>query len=204
MRPGLRLAWLAGAGVLCLAVAREALAGLDQGLLDVFAALRGPFLDGVFQAVTWLGSGYVLAPVVVLLVAWQIVGRHGAAAGRLAVVYFGAALTTWGLKLWIGRPRPDLYPALAGFVGPDWSFPSGHTTHAAAFALGLWAWARGTQPTWRRGLAGVLVIWVCLVAASRLYLQVHWPSDVLAGLLVALAWAGLAGARVKAYQGGMA
>ncbi|MFZ5484745.1 MAG: phosphatase PAP2 family protein [Pseudomonadota bacterium] len=199
--PDLRLAGLASAGVGFLALARDRLAGLDQGLLDLFAALRGPVLDGLFQAVTWLGSGYLLAPVVLGLVAWLIARRQGLAAWLLAMTYFGAALTTWALKQAIGRLRPDQHPALADFIGVDWSFPSGHTTHAAALALGLWACLPVRQPWARRILASVLAGGVCLVATSRLYLQVHWPSDVLAGLLVALAWAGLAAASATAIQG---
>ena len=194
---------LAALGLVLVAVAvpQGHLAAMDHGLLGFFSTLRGDTLDRFFQAVTWLGSGYVLAPAAAILAAWLLARRQGLAAWQLTMTYFGAALTTWALKQAIGRLRPDQYPPLADFIGVDWSFPSGHTTHAAALALGLWAFLPAQRPGARRMLAGALAGWVFLVAASRLYLQVHWPSDVLAGLLVALAWAGLAAASVKACQG---
>lgn len=200
--PGLLVA-LAAASALALltvAMAEGRLTGPDHALLDALAALRNPVADGFFQAVTWLGSGYLLAPATLLLAAWLSTRGQGPAALRLVITYFGAVLTTWLLKQAIGRERPMLHPALADFIGMDWSFPSGHATHAAAFALGLWLALGDRRPEARRpaalalwGLAGL----VGLVAVSRLHLQVHWPSDVLAGLLVAIGWTGLATAATR-------
>ena len=192
--PGMLVALTAGAGLalLAFAVSHGVLAKPDHDLLATFAALRGPLPDGFFQAVTWLGSGYVLAPATILLVALLAASRQGAAAWIMGITYFGASLTTWGLKLVIERERPTLHPSLEDILRMDWSFPSGHTTHAAAFALGLWLLMRESQSRWR-ALAGFTLFGLALlVAASRLHLQVHWPSDVLAGLLVATLWAGVA------------
>lgn len=194
--PGGWLALMAGAGlaVLALAVSHGLLARPDHGLLTTFAALRGPMPDGFFQAATWLGSGYVLAPATILLVVLLAASRQWVATWLMGITYFGASLTTWILKQAIERERPTLYPALAEIPNMDWSFPSGHATHAAAFALGLWLLMR-EQRSGARLLAGFALFGlVFLVGASRLHLQVHWPSDVLAGLLVATLWAGLAAA----------
>jgi undecaprenyl-diphosphatase len=145
--------------------------------------------------VTWLGSGYVLAPATILLCAAFAARRQRAAAHLLCLSYFGASLSTWLLKRVVARERPMLHPALLQIDPADASFPSGHATHAAAFALGLWLVAARQRPRWRTPAAVGLIALVLLVSASRLYLQVHWPSDVLAGLLVAALWAALALAR---------
>lgn len=198
--PGMRVALAAASGLLLLtlAVAQGGLAGFDRAGLAAFAALAGPWPDGLFQAVTWLGSGYVLGPAAVLLTVLLAWSRRRESAWLLGITYVGAAASTWGLKQAVERERPTLHPALADFIGFDWSFPSGHATHAAAFALGLWLLLGQNPPRWR-ALAGVgLAALALLVGASRLHLQVHWPSDVLAGLLVATFWAGLAATLARA------
>jgi undecaprenyl-diphosphatase len=213
-RIGLYAALAAFAGLLplTLGVTRDWTAGFDRMTLEAFAALRGPVPDAFFQAVTWLGSSYVLVPVVLLAVGLLAARRRWAAclrlpvrrtrtgrqaAGLLGLTYFGASLTTWLLKMAVGRERPLLRALLDEAVPADWSFPSGHATHAAAFALGLWLVAARYRPRWRVPAGVVLGALVLLVSASRLHLQVHWPSDVLAGWLVAALWAGLASASAR-------
>lgn len=194
VRTGLHaaLAALAGLALLTLAMRLGYTAGFDRQVLTLFAALRGLVPDAFFRTVTWLGSGYVLAPATVLLVAALGARRQWVAARLLGLTYFAASLTTWLLKPAIGRERPGLFPALTEIASGDLSFPSGHATHAAAWALGLWLLTVRFQSRRRIAVAFALGVWVVLVGASRLQLQVHWPSDVLAGLLVAAFWGGLA------------
>lgn len=192
--PGTLVALASGASLalLALAVSRGMLATPDHGLLTHFATLRGPMLDEFFKAVTWLGSGYVLAPATILLLLSLSVRRQWKAAWRMGITYFGASLTTWMLKQAFTRERPGLHAVLEDIPRLDWSFPSGHTSHAAAFALGLWLLLRECRARWITPVTYALLGVVLLVGASRLHLQVHWPSDVLAGMLVATLWAGLA------------
>lgn len=199
-RAGVVAASAASAGILLLtfAVTQGYTAGFDRMTLEVFTALRGPVPDGFFLAVTWLGSSYVLVPAAILAMAVLAARRQWAAARLLGLTYFGASLTTWLLKTAVGRERPEILPVLVE-IPADPSFPSGHATHAAAFALGLWLLTARHRPRRRVSAGIVLGALVLLVAASRLHLQVHWPSDVLAGLLVATLWAGLANA--GAHQG---
>ncbi len=189
-------------GFLTLAVTQGQTAGLDRQGLAAFAAVRGPVGDEFFALVTWLGSGYVLAPAALIGIAMLARRRRWAPAGLLGLGYFGASLTTWWLKMALGRERPALYPTPMEVAALDGSFPSGHTAHAAAFALCLGLLALRHGPRWRAPVVAILAIVVLLVAASRLYLQVHWPSDVLAGLLVAALWAGLATAAAARLGGG--
>jgi undecaprenyl-diphosphatase len=158
------------------AVTLTALDGARIGALDIF-----------FAAVTWAGSLYVLAPLGVTVVLWLLWRGHGREALLLAASLGGAALASALLKAAIARPRPGLAPALIPMPA-DWSFPSGHTIQVTAFSLALVLIAR--RLGWRAwpALAGALTLTVMLVATSRLYLQVHYPTDVAAGLVLAAAW----------------
>lgn len=193
-RAGLAAALAAclGLAALSLAVAHGLTAGFDRALLADFAALRGPGRDGFFLTVTWLGSGYVLAPAALLIAAALAARRERRATALFVLTYFGASLTTWLLKMAMGRERPALHAPLVEIAAWDWSFPSSHATQSAAFALGLWLLVARLRPGWRWPAGLALAAVVLLVAASRLHLQVHWPSDLIGGLLVAVAWAGLA------------
>jgi len=188
---------LLGLMLLSLAVTRGDTAALDRAILDVFAALREPAVDAFFRGVTWLGSGYVLAPATALILVALAARRHWASVWLLGTTYFGASLTTWLLKKAVGRERPQLHAALEEMARSDWSFPSGHATHAAAFALGLWLLAARRRPDLRAPVGIALGTAVLMVATSRLHLQVHWSSDVLAGMLVAIFWVGLASALAR-------
>lgn len=101
----------------------------------------------------------------------------------LAVGLAASAALGQALKHIFVRPRPDLLPWLAAAEG--WSFPSGHTLNAVTFA-GLLSWLIGRRLSgWRRAALTVgMGLWAVLVGPSRIYLGVHYPSDVLASLVV--------------------
>ena len=104
----------------------------------------------------------------------------------LLVVFAGDKLVTNGIKLLIDRARPTLNP-IAATLGP--SFPSGHSSTAASFyaALAL-VLARRRSARTRAVLAGVAGALAIAVAASRVLLDVHWLSDVIAGVMLGWAW----------------
>ena len=153
----------------------------DQAGLALAHAARAPWLDSLFAIVTWLGSLAVLLPLA-LLVWWRWRGARSAAFVALALV--GASALGHLVKLIAARPRPDLFPPLIA-MPEDWSFPSAHAVQVTAFAL-TWLLRPGTSPG--RMEIVVLVAAAVLVCTSRLYLQVHFPSDVLAGALLATLW----------------
>ncbi len=142
--------------------------------------------------VTALGGFTVLTLVTVLAtVALAFHGKRRQAL-VLAVTVALAELSTELLKLAFGRDRPDLVPH-GGFVYSN-SFPSGHSTLSAATFLTLAAILASLEPE-RRAKAvvvGVAVLLVAAIGASRVYLGVHWPSDVLGGWALGATWALLA------------
>lgn len=174
--------WI-GAGVVCPSGACRVLE-LDRQLLGALNALQRPWLDAILMSATWLGSIIVLLPAALAL-AWRYWRRGQPGAALLLPLAIGGAwLLAHAGKLLVLRPRPDLYPALIAMPA-DLSFPSAHTLQITAFAF-AWGLAAGSRPGWAGVFAAALIL--LLVALSRLYLQVHYPSDVLIGMIAGAAW----------------
>jgi len=153
----------------------------DAGILGWLSGLRTPALDQTMLAITWLGSLFVLAPATCLIsIRLASQGRHEDA-WFLVYSLAGAALLGRLAKWWIERPRPDLHTWLSQ-LPLDTSYPSLHALQATAFLLGL-ALILNRKDFWP--LAFVLA---ATIAISRLYLQVHFPSDIVAGALAAIVW----------------
>ncbi len=153
----------------------------DHTGLALLHSMRAGWLDSLFRAITWLGSLAVLLPLALLLWWWRR-GDRNAAFVALAVI--GASALGHLAKLVAARPRPVLFPPLIDMPA-DWSFPSAHATQVTAFAL-AWLLRPGAAPG--RVEIAVLFSAVTAVFASRLYLQVHFPSDIVAGALLATLW----------------
>ena len=167
----------------------EILRALDGGLLLALQSLRAPALDLIFRIYTQLGNAGILWIVLSLA---MLVRRPTRKAGLLALaaMLLGLLCTNVVLKHLVGRERPWLNVAglipLVDEPDPN-SFPSGHT--CAAFAAAL-VWVRTLPRRWM----GVLAVCMAVgMGVSRLYVGVHYPSDVLAGALVGglCAWAAL-------------
>ncbi len=161
---------------------------LDSGvLLWIQQVLRGA-LDPLMMFYTKLGNGGMLWIVLCLLLLCFPKTRRAGFWGLIAML-LGLLCTNVVLKHLVGRPRP--YTAVEGLVplllsGDPNSFPSGHT--CAAFAA-AGVWARALPRRWM-GVTGLVL--AALMGFSRLYVGVHYPTDVLAGLAVGLLCAWLA------------
>jgi undecaprenyl-diphosphatase len=171
---------------------------VDLSLHDWLLEHRTAGLTSVALAVTATGASGVLVPVVFL--AALVLGR-GAWLGRLvqALAVTAVLLLGIGLRLvlvnLIARPRPPRSD-WAGFAH-GYAFPSGHTTTSALSAgLLIWLVLGRLTGVWRATVATVLACWALAVGMTRAYLGVHWPTDVLGGWLLALAWLSLAAAVV--------
>lgn len=156
---------------------------LDGGiLLWMQAHLRGPVQDAVVSFYTALGdAGALFLVLAALMLCFKKTRKAGITA--LLALAIGFVCTNLVLKHLVSRTRPWL--DVAGLVAlieeydPN-SFPSGHTTCAFAFAGALWFTAPKNWVKWMALAAAVLM------GFSRLYVGVHYPSDVLAGVLVGL------------------
>lgn len=173
-------------------------AAFDRALLLALRAAGNPadplgpsWLEQVARDITALGSIVVLTLISLMALGYLLLsGKRGAALFLLASVAGGMALSGV-LKLIVARARPDLVPH--GDIVHTASFPSGHSMLSAVVYLTLGAlMARFADR--RRLKAYPLVLAVALavlIGSSRVYLGVHWPTDVLAGWCVGAAWASL-------------
>lgn len=150
----------------------------------------GPaWLQGAVRDVTALGSTAVLLLIVAAVVIHFLLVRQARTAlFVLCAVLSGQALSSL-LKLEVDRPRPDLVSHLA--TETSLSFPSGHAMLSAVTYLTLGALAARFLPgrVTRLYVLSLAVLVTLMVGASRVYLGVHWPSDVLAGWCAGFAWA---------------
>jgi undecaprenyl-diphosphatase len=117
-----------------------------------------------------------------------VVARRRELAIALVVSSAGAWLLVNATKLAVQRPRPPETARLVSAGG--WSFPSGHAGQGAAMymAIGVLAWISVRSVWLRRTLAGAFGVVGIAIGLSRVYLGVHWLSDVVAGWLLGLAW----------------
>ena len=144
-------------------------------------ALTTGWLRATAQSITALGSpGTVdgIAAVVVLAMVWA---RRWSAALAMAAARLGELGIEFVVKAVLDRPRPVFTPPLA--TAPGASFPSGHAAGATAVYLTLLLLVMPAVAHRRRGLiVGATLLLVAMIAASRVVLGVHYPSDVLGGL----------------------
>lgn len=185
----------AGADYLC-PDARCRLPDFDAAALIALHDLQTPTLDALFRTVTQAGGLAVLAPLAALVAYLDWRAGRGREAGFVPLALaLGWALARIGKAL-VLRPRPEIFVAPVPLPASS-SFPSGHAAQVAAFALAL-ALRPGVRLPWPAWAA--LALLVVLVCASRVYLQVHYPSDVAAGAVAAALW--VAALRVAPVWGG--
>jgi undecaprenyl-diphosphatase len=175
-----------------------ACAGLDRWGLEFLrgepsrgAATSANWFDSLVRDVSALGSNFVLiSSALIVLVYLALRGRPRAARFLLLVVATGMLLGL-ALKFGLGRARPDVVGY--GTVVLTKSFPSAHAMNSALVYLSLALLAARPSPdtALRRYLYGLAVLLSLLVGLSRVYLGVHWPSDVLAGWIAGWTWVAL-------------
>ena len=152
----------------------------------------GPaWLEEAARDITGLGGYAILSMVTWTAIAYLLMARKRGAALLVIAAVVGGMMISAALKLGFERPRPDLVPAATRVYTA--SFPSGHAMLSAVTYLTLGALLARVEQRRRVKalLLGMAVVLTLLVGASRVYLGVHWPSDVLAGWCVGAAWAAL-------------
>jgi undecaprenyl-diphosphatase len=172
----------------------------DDRVLEWLAQYRSPLFDRAVLEVTFLGTGTVVLVVVAISGMFLWLSNHKYSALLLLISTSGGLILNHLLKAGFSRPRPQIVEW--GTVALSSSFPSGHAM-SAAVVYGTVAYLAGRLQ--RRRFSRVLTMAIAflvivLISVSRLYLGVHYPSDVLAGVIIGLAWAGFCMATLEAIQ----
>ena len=170
----------------------------DDAVLRWLQLHRSPALDKFMLEMTVLGSGSVLIVMVITASLFLWLTKHHWSVYVLAFGLVGGEVLNSVLKAWFDRPRPTSVLWLTQVT--SFSFPSGHAMESM-IAYGSIAYLIGRlEPTLllRRVTWGVAIIIVGLIGFSRMYLGVHYPSDVIAGYLIGIAWVGLVAATIEA------
>ncbi|MEE4121351.1 MAG: phosphatase PAP2 family protein [Paracoccaceae bacterium] len=169
---------------------------LDRDLLlllrvpgDLSDPVGPPVLEEIMRDLTALGGIAALTLATVTVAVFFLLTRRYGQMAFVLVTIGGGILLSGLAKDLFDRPRPDLVPH--GSLVHTASFPSGHAMMAAGAYLGLGALVARLQPTRRMKayVMGVAVTITLAVGTSRVYLGVHWPTDVAAGWLAGAAWA---------------
>jgi undecaprenyl-diphosphatase len=194
---GLTALMLVAFAVLLETVLDGEMAAFDSAVLTGLRDLGDPsrplgpgWLRATFTEITHLGGTVALTITTLAVTGLLLFERKYPAAALVAIAVVGGTLISSLLKLGIDRPRPDLVPHLVEVTSP--SFPSGHAMLSAVVYLTLGALLARfefARPATRLYVMAVAVTMTLAIGFSRVFLGVHWPSDVLAGWCLGSAWA---------------
>jgi undecaprenyl-diphosphatase len=195
--PGAAVAALLLLALLSLLVQRGAVSEIDESIRARVHRYAFAPITSALGAVTYLGSSTLALPGTLMAASLLLLKRRVRAAVALLLTMIGAGSLQYYLKLVFRRPRPA---AFFGLATPDtYSFPSGHSLVACCFcgALALLALSHVRDRGARFAIAGLTAALIMTVGLSRIYLGMHYPSDVLGGYLAGVAWTASVFAAVK-------
>ncbi|MEP0957685.1 phosphatase PAP2 family protein [Microcoleus sp. FACHB-1515] len=194
--PLLSTVWAIGLGIAALSlwafaqiadeVMEQETLNFDRNILLTLRTLHRPWLDRLAILITDLGDPWTLgisSGILALLLLWR---RRIAEAIVLAIATTGAIGLNVLLKAFFDRPRPELWDRLVNVRYH--SFPSGHAMVSLVVLGIIGYWLAVQYPKRRSLILAVTGLWIFATGLSRLYLGVHWPTDVIAGYAAGLVW----------------
>lgn len=172
----------------------------DDGVMRWMAVHRIEWIERSLLEITSLGTGLVVMVIVAISALFLVATQHRFSAFLLLVASGGGIVLNAILKSSFDRERPRLFDWLT--EPSSSSFPSGHAMSSAiVYFTVAYLIARLERRRWMRALTiTISLLLVLLISVSRLYLGVHYPSDVIAGVIIGLAWAGFCLAGLEAVR----
>lgn len=177
-----------GFGMIAILIGNQRIARFDEWNIAKVQGLESPGWTSLMKGLSFIGSGEVVAVLALLLMAFlYFVLGHRRELILFVWVVGGSAILNSLLKSWFHRERPTIHRLIeqAGY-----SFPSGHSMAAFAFyGISTYLLWRHISSNWGRSvLVLVSVLFILGIGLSRIYLGVHYPSDVLGGYLASGTW----------------
>jgi undecaprenyl-diphosphatase len=165
------------------------LSGMDRTVLLFIDRIRVARFNGAAVDITALGSPSIILLFTLVALVLLLLNRDRLAALYLVIGSAGAGTLTYGLKHLVSRERPEVIPRLVEVSG--FSYPSGHSFASSSFYLIIAFLASRYYKSLRHRIIvfAIAAIFILGVGFSRIYLGVHYPSDVLSGLFLGGAWA---------------
>jgi len=172
----------------------------DVAVLRWVGSHHTPALDAVMLEITALGTGSAVLMMVAVAALFLALTRHRYSAALLLAATAGGGALNVVLKHYFERPRPHVFEW--GTHALSSSFPSGHAmTATIVYTTVAYLAARLQSRIWERAVTMVLAALVILaISASRIYLGVHYPSDVVAGMIIGIGWSAFCMATLEGIQ----
>lgn len=160
---------------------------LDQVIFHWVDGYKSPELISFMKLITFFGSSWFLFPAYVVLATFLLYRRRFSIAVNISILGISSTALMHGMKLYFQRNRPDL-PMIKALK--DYSFPSGHALSSFIFCsiLAWLVWQIRLPVGLKYFFTVVLLILALLIGFSRVVLNVHYPSDVIGGLALGIAW----------------
>lgn len=175
-------------GYVATAVGNDSIRSFDRTIISAVQGQEAPWLTFIMKTFTWIGSAYVVAPVTLIgfLVLFFKLNRRPQAF-LLSAVIVGTVVLNTVLKVYFQRERPEIHRILDA---NGFSFPSGHTMMAFSLysILGYIVWRNVKTRSGSFMIILTASIMTILIGVSRIYLGVHFPSDIVGGLLASGLW----------------
>lgn len=173
--------------VLALRVKSGATLALDEATLKMINQWSSQRFDRTILFLTTLAGPVFATTLGILLFVFFLVQKKTLNSLYVVLTMLGTFLVNTGLKLYFGRTRPALWPALV--EEGSHSFPSGHAMISMAIALTLVILCYNSK--FKKTIIILGVLYVIIIGFTRLYLGVHYPSDVLGGWMASILWVAL-------------
>ena len=170
--------------LLAFIVSKPETAALETTWLWHIHQWHSPLLSSIAVALAWLGGMPALGLAGLLLTGFLLQRQRRDLALFTVISLCGAVILSWGCKWTFSRVRPEVWVELDTHYGS--SFPSGHSMYAVTLAGVFIITAR--QSRYYQGLLLFGIVWSLSMGFSRIYLGAHFPTDVLAGWALAIAW----------------
>jgi membrane-associated phospholipid phosphatase len=164
---------------------------VDHYVFNVLAKhVINPPLTDFMKTITYFASATFLRIAYTLLAAFYLFLRNWKRAIEIAVIGIGGFIVNYFMKLFFQRVRPS-HPLIEPLQ--NFSFPSGHATSAFIFygLLAYLVWKTDISKAYKYLIGSVLILFSLFIGFSRVYLRVHYPSDVVAGVCIGFTWLAL-------------